>query len=213
MTTDGNTAIPVSPTEESMKLADIFRKAADAVVAASSMPETIARLMSQVDSLQTELEQRNQHAQELDQTIHELREQRDAYHAERDQVRIDNDNYVRQIDEMHKDMTATNAELDAVKMERDHMRGERDDAQFRVLQLEEELAKHKATLADFHDKLAGFFPAPEPTPTPEPAMQSEHTPNPAPAPEMLPVIPADPEPEDDRPWWVKEQDRPNDPGF
>lgn len=222
MTTDGNTAIPVSPTEESMKLADIFRKAADAVVAASSMPETIARLTRQVESLQAELDQRNQHAQELDQTIHELREQRDGFKHDLHIALTDRDIAFKDRDVHQQRVYDLESEGAALQRERDIARFERDDAQLRVMELEDEVQRWKTRAEEGRKRIADLQSlfAPEPEPTPEPAMQSQSDTathdytaptGAAPAPEMPPVIQPDPEPEDDRPWWEKEQDKPEMP--
>lgn len=89
---DGTTAIQVSPTEDdAMKLAEIFNRAANAIVNASTLPAQVAALTARVQELQDQLSQSQLHASELDATIHELRQQRDAAREERAAVARDRD--------------------------------------------------------------------------------------------------------------------------
>jgi len=159
---DGNTAVQVSPTEANM-IADMFHKAANAIVAASNYPAQVESLSKQVADLQDQLNRSQLHASELDTTLHEVRAQRDQAQSDiRDMQRtIDGDG------QTICDLETSNANLatalESAQTQRDDARRERDDYGLQVMQLQDELASARAALSDIQDKVAAFFPAkPEP---------------------------------------------------
>jgi hypothetical protein len=174
---NGTTGFQVAPIaeDEAMKLSTMFSRAADAIVAASTMPQKINDLTSQVERLTQDLEARTLHADELDHTIHELREQRDHFKATAATADHVADERSRQLEAEQRATHELNAKLEALGRDLDLTKADRDDAEYKALELHDELAKAKATIADIQAKVAAFFPsaptpaAPVPTPEPEPS--------------------------------------------
>lgn len=144
--TEGNTAIQVSPfnPEDREMTRGFFEKIADTVVEASELTKVVAQLRGDLDRLRIDVESYRAENFRLDSEVQELRGQRDEARSEAHGLRevchkqevevtnlnMRNDNLARLLQEAE----ASNAELiDS----RRAMTMERDDAQIKVMELED----------------------------------------------------------------------------
>lgn len=181
--TDGNTGFHVAPVaeDEAMNLASMFRKAADAVVQASTFPKQVAELEARVQQLSDELNRKSVHAEELDRSLHEVREQRDQARQTRDEYSYNIDTLRRQIDDNSRTLHEQQTKLDTMSHDLDTTKAERDSYGLRAMQLEDEVTAWKAKADEGRRKLndmLSLFRPDEPEPVVEAPKPAETAPNP-----------------------------------
>ncbi len=218
---DGNMAIQVSPvSEEDMsKARQVFEQALNSIVSLSQLSKDVEVLRQQVNDLTNTVNRYRSQIDTLDDALYRTRQERD------EAVRRANS-------EQEMRLAAERSQHDA-EQARDHLQGvtaqltdtvnrvskERDDAQYKVMELEEKLAMANDRLNDIKSMAMDAFgltikeePKPEPTYTP-PAVEV------APLQQGYPPVVTEPsfpvegtdtpnqEPSKEKPWW--ESDREN----
>lgn len=166
MSNDGTTAIQVSPTEDATMTANFLRKIAEAVVNASTMPDQIKDLQSQIEVLKTTLERAQTHSQELDNSLREMREQRDQARRERDEAESKCTFVVKDCERLTNERDSANRDVEHYKLRLGEIRKERDDAEYRALEANDKLDTANAKLKEIEDRVASVFGLHKPTPEP-----------------------------------------------
>lgn len=185
---DGTTGFQVAPTEdEAMKISDMFTKAANAIVAASTLPQEIQRLRDDVARLTNQLQDSKLHSDALEQTIVELRQQRDEANSRAENYKFDLETTKRTLDNTQAGMDVLRGDVDTISGQLANVKRERDDYGLQVMELEEKFAKSEARLGEIKDRMKQVFGLHEPEPP-------KAEPEPVPA----PVV-------DTRPWWEKQE--------
>lgn len=146
-------AIQVSQEDEAMQLSKLFQRAAEAIVAASTLPKEVEGLRQQVTALQNELDAAKLHSAELDKTLAEIREQRNTFAQERDEARIELDHTRVLLSEAKEQKEAAHRQIEAA-----HRQIESLGADIVRLEgaLSEERAKSAAS-AEAHDRMSDAY--------------------------------------------------------
>lgn len=186
---DGNTAIQVSPvTEDTMtNVRQVFQHALDAIVSASTLKGEVDELRKSVQDLQQQVDHYRHTIANYDDQVTRLRDERDAANA---RVYEAED----RLSTLTKTHNATLVELETLRS-RNESQGrtlhevmkERDEAQFKVLELQDNLKSVTEKLAKIEDFAKQLFPQSPPTPHVEPVATPPQAPAPAPVAEG--------------PWW------------
>lgn len=181
---------PVPTEDEMSKLQDIFRRAAQAIVDVSGLTAKVSELTAKVESLTHDIDGYRDRVRWLDQELDEVRQSRNA---QRDRAEKAEALAV----EVEAQAQAQAVEIDTLKGRVESLTSRlhetekaRDDAELRVMELEDKLKVAEGRIARLKDFAATEFglaepKAPEPEPTPSQAPASE--PTPAPEPEPGPV--------------------------
>jgi len=187
--TDGTTGIQVAPiTEDDMnKVRSILQRAADAIVGASQMADDIAAMKAELAQLRDDADRYRRNAEALEESLSNARVRRQelegqlstAIHAQAAAERERDDMTYRE----------RNGREAAAKLETElsQVKHERDDAQLRVMELEDQLKAHASKLDAIHKALGV---APEQIIPPAPIVRSgfvEVPPAPAAEPEPVPA--------------------------
>lgn len=176
----GNTAIQVGPvpTEEEMgKVREYFSRALDAIVSHADITRQVQALSGQVSQLSTRLASAEHYANNLNTSLEETRAQRNSldqqYKATMTALHVTKSD----LNNVIEDRNNLIATLDSVRENVVSLTKERDEAQFRNLELEEALQverqkveKVTAELKAFHDKVSSLLG------NVAQAMQPEHPP-------------------------------------
>lgn len=174
MPNDGNTALPVSPVtkEDAMNISAMLSKMANAVVAASTMPQTIEQLEQELSSLRQRFESAQQHGQELDNALREMREQRDRAEQELSQTKARNDALAETNRQLTGEGILQRNEIDRLDEDVRNLKRELENAQLAAMQAEDERDQARKALHDIRERVSAMFPEPikpEPEPVPAPA--------------------------------------------
>jgi chromosome segregation ATPase len=179
---DVSLATPQAEDQEMGKVREIFDRALNALVDATSLAKDVETLKNDLDTLKGQVTHYRNTIANQDDQITRLRQDRDAartaqYQAEDDQRHKANELVVvkRENDAMNTANVRLNDRISEITKER-------DDAQFKLLELQEA----HTTLSKKMDAIKGHFEAmfgfqeparPEPAPTPEPVVpEPEPTP-------------------------------------
>ena len=147
---DGTMATTLTPSEDEMnKITEVFGKMRDTVIAASALAKEVEELRSAVGDLRKERETNHW----LDQQCTELRTQRDqavrdkaATIDELNRVQVELKDTTHRVDNQREELVRLNDRIFSVKLER-------DDANFRVLELEEAKAESDKKLQAIKDAI------------------------------------------------------------
>ncbi|HSW92139.1 MAG TPA: hypothetical protein VLG09_05840 [Candidatus Saccharimonadales bacterium] len=173
---NGNTATisPVSEVEMS-QIQNLFKKAADTIVAFSSLTEQVERLQAQVNDLSNQVTRYRNHIDTQDDAMYRLRQERE------DLTKARNDAEAKAEQATHEAQIAK-SELEVVKVQVSDLDArvtrlmkDRDDAEFRAMELEDKLKKSEDMVAKFKDFAKGLGMI-TPEPKPEPVKEPEPTP-------------------------------------
>lgn len=198
--TDGTTGIQVAPiTEDEMgKVHDILRRAADAIVGMSQLKHDVDQLSTQVRQLSDDCERLRKANAGLEESLYQARNQR--HQLEADLAAAEQAKATAQREAADWQSKANNAEasLESVRGELGFVKTERDTAQLKVMELEDQLKSQSAMLDKIkaiHAEIVGAM-APSPPPS-GPVVQQPAEASPTPAPEPTPPEPTPSEPEVD----------------
>ena len=147
---DGTMATTLAPSEDEMnKITEVFGKMRDTVIAASALAKEVEELRSAVGDLRKERETNHW----LDQQCTELRTQRDqavrdkgATIDELNRVQVELKDTTHRVDNQRGELVRLNDRIASIKLER-------DDANFRVLELEEAKAESDKKLQAIKDAI------------------------------------------------------------
>lgn len=162
--TDGTTGIQVTPMAENdiMKLRDAARSFLASLDGLLSLPATVRELQSKVDELaaartfdETSISHMSGQINSQADQIALLRTERDALVSELREVCEAREGLVRANTGLHQNVTDLSGQLDLA-------RRDRDDAQLRVMELEDELKATKGQLTKLVDAYEAVFNPPKP---------------------------------------------------
>jgi len=175
-------AIQVSPvlSEGEMKsFQDMFARIANTITQASELTAKFTDLSHKVDDLSHSLEVAQARNSNLDEALLRVRTERDELSVKLQDMLLECVDLRSALASVERANAANVDTAQALSTQAAEARKDRDDAQFQVLTLTEELDKAKAALASIHAAL-GFTPSTptpaaliEPQPTPEPTLRSE----------------------------------------
>lgn len=171
---DGTTATTLAPSEDEMnKITEVFGKMRDTVIAASALAKEVGELRNAVGDLRKEVDHLRETNHWLDQQCTELRTQRDQ--AIRDKsATIDELNRAKsELDLVQHHFNNQQMELARLNDEIAKVKRERDDANFRVLELEEAKEASDKRLAAVQSALGIAQPVKELEPIPQPSPEAE----------------------------------------
>lgn len=169
--TDGTTGIPVAPTAEDISMAQtVFQKAADALVNMSHLANEVAELRQQVQQMNDTLSSLRRQNDSLDEALANSRQRRQELEQQLASARDEAQREKARADSAEAKRDAYFNEMSGYIEDREQARKERDDAQLRVLELEERVEKAEGQLRDIRNYASQVFgfntPAPEPQPAP-----------------------------------------------
>ena len=151
---DGTMATTLTPSEDEMnKITEVFGKMRDTVIAASALAKEVGELRSAVGDLRKEVDHLRETNHWLDQQCTELRTQRDqavrdkaATIDELNRVQVELKDTTHRVDNQRGELVRLNDRIASIKLER-------DDANFRVLELEEAKAESDKKLQAIKDAI------------------------------------------------------------
>lgn len=163
---DGNTAIQVSPVvqaafnvEDPMSVRSFFEQIANTVVDASELSKEVARLRAQLQELAAQIESVRNANFHMDQEISELREQRDNLRrdsAEKGtrigQLELEARNYEARTESLARQLEQAEQERDRYRTSYNTATHENDDAQMKVMEMEETVKAMEETLRGWEQR-------------------------------------------------------------
>lgn len=161
---DGNTATasPVSPVfnpEDAMQTRSFFEKIADTIVEASELRKIVAEMRRELNFLREDIDKVRNENWRMDQEIVELRGQRDRLLAESaekgkriGELELENANLVRSNSALSNHLQDADEVVKTFRNDFGSVGKERDDAQFRTMELEETLRKVEAETLEWRAK-------------------------------------------------------------
>lgn len=186
--TDGTTATQVSPIiseSEVTMFRDFMNRLANTVVQASDFAKQVDILREELNTIREDASAVRKRNSELDEELAYVREQRNKAQDEARQANHEAGQWKSSYEMAEKNFSNASAELDHQRNVIAELKTERDEAQFRVLELTERAEKAESVLNDLRSRLGlpvpvaelpPLMPAPTPEPTPSPLAE------PAPAP-------------------------------
>lgn len=181
--TDGNTAFHVGPvlSEGEMKsFQDMFARIANTITQASELSAKFTDLSYKVDEMAHSLEVAQARNTNLDDALTRVRTERDELSLQLSQAKANASNFEQRLTSAESSNASLERSLQDAYDNNKTVRVERDDAQFQVLTLTEELDKTKAVIEKLYSALGISKPHPEAPKAPEPI--------PTPAPETTPLV-------------------------
>lgn len=149
----------VNVTQEDITMfGQMFAKLSTIIVDASELGQQMPELRKEIDQLRGDIDDYRKRNQELDEILHTTRVQRDEA-----QERVKSLDYAilsqaRELEDLRKAHETTNQNLHHVEGELKTTKSERDDSQFRVMELEDENKKLRETLDKFQDLIQSVVP-------------------------------------------------------
>jgi len=142
---DGNTATisPVVSEEQMRSVAETFERMRDAIINSSKLAEEVAELRVSVEGLRQEVEKARSTNRWLDEQVTQLRQARDLVFAERNKAQADLIEMTADRDRLQRHADNQRAELERLNRELSESKRLRDDAELRVMELEEQNAQLK----------------------------------------------------------------------
>lgn len=138
----------VSTTEDEMtQAANIFAKMRDAVIDASHLAGEVAELRKAVAGFRQEMDALRRDNHYLTEVVSDLRTKRDALIEEAKTLRQERDSAEFNSSAWKSQAEIKDGRIEALTRELDASKKDRDDAEFKALELSEELEKVKAKLA------------------------------------------------------------------
>lgn len=145
---EGTTAFPVSPfnPEDAMSVQSFMASIADTIVQASQLAKTVKELRWQLDALKDDVDKYHAENVRMDKEIIELRDQRNSARADNENLRETLRRVSDERDSLQRDKETLSGSYDALASRNDSLcadlaqaRKERDDAQMKVMELEDRL--------------------------------------------------------------------------
>ncbi len=167
---------------------EVFQKALDAIVAATSLSKQVQQMQADMDGLRRTFDEVHARNVELDRMLADTRRQRDEAEQAASALRNELASTKNNANELDQLVHEQQVEQDRLRSENEAIRNERNAAQDQSLALEDALAKANAKLKTIHDGMGvpftpfGVAPKPAPAPQPEPAPLAWHEPTPEPIP-------------------------------
>ncbi len=162
---------------------EVFQKALDAIVAATSLSKQVQQMQADMDGLRRTFDEVHARNVELDRMLADTRRQRDEAEQAASALRNELASTKSNANELDQLVHEQQVEQDWLRSENNAIRNERNAAQDQSLALEDALAKANAKLKSIHDGMGVPFtpfaiakPEPkaiEPEPTPELRTASE----------------------------------------
>ena len=189
--TDGTTGFHVAPiTEDDMnRVTSILKRAADAIVGMSQLSADVEMLRQTVSGLQADCDRLRNQNNALDEALAHSRNVRDTQ-------AIDLSNAKSDLSQANTDLASAKSQVESLTIAVEGFKDKlhiaeqgRDDAELKVMALEDELAAAKAKLDKIAEAHALVFGAPEPKPepTPERVSMTADTPYETAKPEPVPA--------------------------
>lgn len=191
--TDPTTGIQVAPTEAEMsQVQDILRRAINAIVGMSQLQADVDMLRSTVTALQADTEKLRQQNAGLDEALYQSRQARNDLTTRLAQAENERADYQNRYVHLNNDLENVQSENERLSSQLKEANQARDNAELRVMELEDELKAANAKLASIREGYASIFgeatkpveaPKPEPSmtlsePKPEPTLYTDPEPSP-----------------------------------
>lgn len=196
MTDVGNTANQVSPIIKESEVdmfRDFFNRLANTVVQASDFAAQVSNLRVELDQIRAEAAEVRRRNMELDEELAYVREQRNKAQEEARQNAERAAQMEKEREEHRTRADMAEADSHSLQSALDTARRERDEAQFRVLELTEAKEKAEALLNDLRAKLGIPVPPADLPPLTQTAPKSMTELVPPPEPERVYVEPGHPD--------------------
>lgn len=188
---DGNIQTTDVPTEEDMnKVRQIFDRGINAIVDASRLASQVQELSNQLDGLRADLDKVRQQNAWLDEQLLRVRQERDKANADATQARMDFEDASRANGSLKASLEQAASALDSLYQQIADLTRERDDAQLRVMELEDQVSKLKGKIEKFLALADEIDPPEEPNLANPPAILSDYR---DPIPAAIPVAVVEPE--------------------
>lgn len=173
---DGPTGIQVAPVteDEAMASANMFQRAAQAIIGMPALQKQVAELSNAHFNLQRDFEAKVSHATMLDDQLRDMRTQRNEAEAKAIQRQAEIDRLSRMVDALQRDLGHLNAVHGEAVSALRQSRSDHDNAELRAMELEDEVKTWKSRAEQGRAKLndmLSLFKADEPK-APEPIPQS-----------------------------------------
>ena len=158
---EGNTAMSVSPfnPEDRETTKTFFQGIADTIVDASELRKTVQAMREELDGLRNDIEKVRHDNAAMDAEIYDLRHQRDTLRSESaekgrriGELELECANLRRSNESLTEQVSERTGMIDQLSNELDLTRTARDDAQLRVMELDEALRKVETERQEWYDR-------------------------------------------------------------
>jgi chromosome segregation ATPase len=160
---EGNTAMSVSPfnPEDRETTKTFFQGIADTIVDASELRKTVQAMREELDGLRKDIEKVRHDNAAMDAEIYDLRHQRDTLRSESaekgrriGELELENANLSRRNEHLAERVQELEMNISSIGQELSDTRMVRDDAQLRVMELEETLRSVETDRERWYNKAA-----------------------------------------------------------
>ncbi len=174
--TDGNTAIQVSPTEdtEMASVRQVFDKALNAIVDMTRLAKQVDSLSRDVSTLSDQVAHLRRQNEWLDEMLAKVRTERDELNHKLVEASHEVSAAKNENESLIHRVASLQSKLDTMTEARHSAEQARDEAQLKIMELEDTVQAHSAKLDKFHAIAKELFPVVETTTQP----QTEPTPLP-----------------------------------
>lgn len=210
--TDGTTGFPVAPiTEDEMgKVHDILRRAADAIVGMSQLKADVDHLSAQVRQLSDDCERLRKANAGLEESLYQSRNQRQQLEEQLASAHRESNDWQDKANKAESNFATLKGTHDDLVVSLDMTRKQRDDAELKVMELEDKL-KAQGQMLDkikaVHAEIVGAMQPPQPAANPAPPpsgpvvqQTTEASTPPAPEPQPTSTQPEDTQPAPEVNW-------------
>src|SRR5215467_8346686 len=151
--TDGNMATSISPVSEGEmeQIQNLFKKAADTIVAFSSLSGQVEKLQAQVNDLSNQVTRYRNHIDTQDDAMYRLRQEREELTNRATEAEHSRQSAVAEAEQAKQAYNGSQARLTDLEALVASLRKDRDDAEYRVIELEDKLKVSEKTLGKFRE--------------------------------------------------------------
>lgn len=162
--TDGNMAIPVSPvTEDEMnQIQVLFKKAADTLIAFSTMHSEVESMKSELAELRNATNRYRNQIDMQDEVMYKLRREREELLQNEGKAKQEADVAKADLVSLQGEYSSAQDALVQVNARLTEVRNDRDHAQYQVEELKEKVKGLEDTIAKFRDLARALEPVPTP---------------------------------------------------
>jgi predicted nucleic acid-binding Zn-ribbon protein len=208
--------IPHGEDQEMGKVKEIFDRALNALVNATSLAQTVEQLKTDLDSLRVQVQTYRNTIANQDDQITRLRQDRDVARTAQYQAEDSSRHTANELSVVKRENDSLNSANVRLNDRITEVLKERDDAQYKLLELTEAhaaLSKKMEAIKGHFEAMFGFAEAPKPVEQVTPPIQHD-TPEPTPEPTWTAPMTEQPQtehvkseeakPEEHEAWWTKE---------